>query len=288
MTSNILNSVQHKETNNEAVPRDGLMLKSMADKALKLSAQFWFLVALAGQMIFAYYVLVFYGGVTMTEGMEGWNKVLPHGYIKGDEMGNVAVAMHIFFAFLIVVGGPLQLIPQIRAKFPRFHRINGRIYMPAVFTASLTGVYMIWTRQADDDLLKNIGITLNAILVMVFSVLAVHYAMNRKIANHRRWALRLFLAASGVWFFRVGLMLWLFINNGPVGFDPKTFEGPLITGLGFAQYLIPLAVLELYLRTQQSAGPVGRLAMAGVLAVLTIAMGVGISLAVMGMWLPRL
>ena len=46
---------------------------------------------------------------------------------------------------------------------------------------------------------------------------------------HRRWAIRLFLAVSGVWFFRVGLMFWIGANQGAVGFDPASFTGPALS-----------------------------------------------------------
>ncbi|HEV7767700.1 MAG TPA: hypothetical protein VGQ76_22045, partial [Thermoanaerobaculia bacterium] len=104
----------------------------------------------------------------------------------------------------------------------------------------------------------------------------------------RRWALRLFIVASAVWFFRVGLMLWVVLNQGPAGFDPKTFTGPFLTIWSFGDYLLPLAILEIYLRTKDRAGAWGRLAMAGALVVLTIAMGIGVIVATMGMWLPRI
>ncbi|MCI0723258.1 MAG: hypothetical protein L0338_30495 [Acidobacteria bacterium] len=45
---------------------------------------------------------------------------------------------------------------------------------------------------------------------------------------------------------------------------------------------------EIYLRTQDRAGPLGRFPMAGGLLVLTAAMGVGIFMATMFMWLPRI
>jgi hypothetical protein len=94
--------------------------------------------------------------------------------------------------------------------------------------------------------------------------------------------------ASGVWFFRVGLMLWLFIHKAPVGFDPETFRGPFLTFLGFAQYLLPLAVLEIYFWARDRAGALVKSITAGGVFVLTVAMGVGIFTATMGMWLPRL
>jgi hypothetical protein len=118
--------------------------------------------------------------------------------------------------------------------------------------------------------------------------LALRYALARQIDRHRHWALRLFMVASAVWFFRIGLMFWVVLNHGPVGFDPKTFQGPFLYFLTFAQTLLPLAVLEVYLRTRGRGGASARLAMAAGLFVLTVAMGIRIFAATMGMWLPYL
>ena len=122
---------------------------------------------------------------------------------------------------------------------------------------------------------------------MIFAVLAVRHAIARDFKTHRRWTLRLFMAVNGVWFFRVGLMLWLVINRGPAGFNPKTFTGPFLTIWSFANYLLPLAILELYLRAERSSAST-RFAMATGLSVLTLAMAIGIAVATKVMWLPRL
>jgi hypothetical protein len=91
-----------------------------------------------------------------------------------------------------------------------------------------------------------------------------------------------------VWFFRVGLMFWLLVNQRPVGFDTKSFTGPFLSFLSFADYLLPLAVLELYFQAQDRGGAVARRAMAAVLVLLTLAMAAGIFAATMGMWMPRI
>lgn len=91
---------------------------------------------------------------------------------------------------------------------------------------------------------------------------------------------------SGAWFFRVGFALSLALFKGPFGFDPTTFQGPFLTFMAFAQYLLPLAVLELYLRAQDRASAPGRIAMAAGLLALTVAMGLGIFAASMVFWLP--
>src|SRR6185369_7494995 len=113
-------------------------------------------------------------------------------------------------------------------------------------------------------------------------------ALARDFVAHRRWMVRLFLAVGGVWFFRVGFMAWVGYHGGPVGFDPRTFTGPFLTFLSFAQTLLPLAVLELYFRAQESSRPGARLAMAATLVGLTIAMGFGIFVAANVMWVPRI
>ena len=97
------------------------------------------------------------------------------------------------------------------------------------------------------------------------------------------WALRLFIAVNGVWFFRVGLMLWLIVWQAPVGLDPQTFTGPFLYVLSFAQFLLPLAVLEIYLRARHR----GALLALG-LVLLSLATAGGIFGATMMMWLPRM
>jgi tetratricopeptide (TPR) repeat protein len=116
--------------------------------------------------------------------------------------------------------------------------------------------------------------------------MAVRYALARDFKTHRRWALRLFLVVSAAWFFRVGFFLSFLLFKGPFGFDPTTFQGPFLTFMSFAQYLLPLAVLEFYLRTQDRSGVPGRIAMAAGLSVLTVAMGAGILAVTMAAWLP--
>jgi Predicted membrane protein (DUF2306). len=188
---------------------------------------------------------------------------------------------------ILIVGGAAQLIPRLRQRAPRFHRWNGRIYVVAAFAASLAGLYLLWVRGTIGDLIQHLGVTLNAILIMLFAILAVRAAKSRRIDAHRRWALRLFLVVNGVWFFRVGLFLSFALNHGPFGFNPDTFRGPFITFLSFAQSLLPLAVLELYLRAQDAEAP-ARLAMAAALFVMAVATGIGVFALTMGMWLPAM
>jgi tetratricopeptide (TPR) repeat protein len=118
--------------------------------------------------------------------------------------------------------------------------------------------------------------------------MALRYALARDFKTHRRWALRLFMVVSASLFIRAGIFLSFLLNHGPFGFNAVTFSGPFLTFMSFAQYLVPLAVLEVYLRTQDRAGAPGRFAMAAGLFVLTVVMGGGIVAVTMGAFLPNI
>jgi hypothetical protein len=256
--------------------------------ALASAVKFWFLVTVTGQLIFALYIAALYGGATVRGDFEGWNKVMPHGHVAGDTAGNIAIGVHLLLALAIMLSGALQLVPQVRALAPALHRWNGRVYLGGAVVAGLTGLYMVWFRGTVGDVVQHIGTSVNALLILLFSGMALRLALKRDFPAHGRWALRLFLAVGGVWFFRVGLMFWLAVNGGPAGFDPQTFTGPFLSFLAYAQYLLPLAVLELYLRCRMRGGAAAQIVMAATLTGLTLAMSVGIAVATMGMWLPHM
>lgn len=256
-------------------------------RSLRMAAIAWFALAATGQVLFVIYLLLLYGRAALHGDWAVLNKVMPHGYVAGDAAGNLAIALHIALAAYITLAGLVQLVPHVRARMPALHRWNGRVYLVCVSTACMAGLYMVWGRGSVGDLSQHLGISLDALLVLWCAGMTVRHAIARRIAVHRRWALRLFMAANAVWFFRVGMMFWILLNHGPAGFDPKTFTGPFLTFISFADVLLPLAVVELYLRTHERGASWQRRAMAATVGLLSIAMAVGIFGAVVGLWLPN-
>jgi hypothetical protein len=201
-------------------------IKPLNDKRiLNFAVRLWFVIATFGQWLFAFYIIAIYGRATATGNLEKWNQVLPHGFVLGDMVGNLVVGIHLFFAAIIIICGTLQIIPQIRNYAPTFHRFSGRLYIFTAIILSFSGLIMVWTRGSVGGMTQHISISFNAVLIIISAVFAIRYAMIQDFKSHRIWALRLFLLVNGVWFFRVGLMFWILINGGPVGFDPDTFEG---------------------------------------------------------------
>src|ERR1700746_602360 len=260
-------------------------LSSVANTTLNVAARSWFVVTVVGQLFFAFAIASFYTLTALRGDYHGWN--FTHGFVPGVTKGNWAVVMHLASAVAIMLAGAAQLVPQIRNRFPVFHHWNGRIYMLAVVTLSAAGLYMTWFRGSLGDLPQHLGGTLNAILMWLFAALALRYALARNFKTHRRWALRLFLAVSGSWFYRIGFFLALAINKGPFGFDPTTFTGPFPTFMSFAQYVVPLAVLEIYFLAQDRPGALRRMATAGLLFVLTLGMVAGLFAVTLAIWVPQ-
>ena len=268
-----------------AVMTDRLELASVADTALKTAARFWFVVTVVGQAVFAFTVASFYSLTALRGDYHKWK--FTNGYVPGLSIGNSAVIMHVASAAFVMLAGAVQLVPQIRNRFPAFHRWNGRIYMLTAVTLSVAGLYMTWFRGSVGDLSVHLGSTLGAVLIWLCGGMALHYALARDFKTHRRWALRFFLVVSGSWFFRIGFFLSFLVFKGPFGFNPVTFRGPFLTFMTFAQYLIPLAVLEIYLRTQDRAGALRRTATAGMLFAVTLVMVAGLFAVAMTQWVPQ-
>lgn len=264
-------------------------LQSILPKdTVRLAAKVWFAAAAIGHWIFLAYILAVFFPLVAEHGLEALKGThLPAGFQEGDTLGNVTSIAHVLLAAIIIGGGPLQLIPAVRNKYPIFHRWLGRSYIFAAVISSAGGLYMTWTRPGLGDLVSQLSISLNGVLIIGFAALAIRYAIGRKFSEHRKYALRLFMVAGGVWFFRVGLMGWTALTGG-VGIDFETFTGPFLYFLGIAQYLLPLAMLEWYFYCESKATQGVQMAFVGTLFLMTGFMTFGIFAATMGMWLPRM
>jgi hypothetical protein len=245
-------------------------VRSAAEATLEAAVRFWFAVTVIGQWAFLYYILAFYGTSTLQGHFELWrrNRFLFRGYVTGDTAGNLTFAAHALLAAVIAFGGTIQFIPQLRRRAIAVHRWNGRMFVVTAIAASISGLAMVWFRGATSGLTSAVAISINAALIVTFAVRAWRSAVSRDLEAHRRWALRLFLAANAQWFIRLGFVTWAMFGPGHLA--------DFIRVWNFGCYLFPLAMLELYLRVDDSGSPSARVAMAGGLAASTLAMGAGI------------
>ena len=246
-----------------------------ARAALQMSAVAWFIPALIGQWFFAYHVAETYFTSALANNYAAWNDRLFVGLVAGDTVGNAALVGHLIIAFIVTIGGPLQLIPQIRAHAPAFHRWNGRVYIVTGIITSLAALYMVWTRDTFGPDILELAVSANGVLILVFAVITLRYAMARNIDAHQRWALRTFMMMSGVWFTRI---MYRFLGAFP-GDIPGTTDdmaGPVNVVVGFASFLLPLAALELYFLAKRSASASVKFAVATLVLAAAVATSIGV------------
>jgi uncharacterized membrane protein len=252
--------------------------RAVSDTALKGAAAVWLGAVLLGQWAFVVYLMGIYGLSAVTGDFHIWDRLAvlrgKSPYVLGDTAGNLTYLAHALAAGFIAGAGALQLMPQVRRRWPGFHRWTGRTFLATVVALSLSGFYLVWVRHGSPDRLNALSTTANGGLILGFAALALRSALSRDLASHRRWAMRLYLVSNAQWFLRIGVFGW-FVLNQLVG-RKAGMSDPFLIFWVPGCYLVPLAVLELYLRARDGGSPTGRFAVAGLLGALTLLMGVGI------------
>ncbi|WP_439471360.1 DUF2306 domain-containing protein [Brevundimonas sp.] len=257
-------------------------------RLLRWSGAGWFSVAAIGQLAFVGFILAFYGVRTVTGRFAAWNdKPLIKGYIGGDDIGNAVFAAHVLLAAVLTLAGLMQLIPDLRRNRPRLHRWTGRLFLTLAAVMALSGVWLTVVRQSWLSSISGVAILLDAVLILIFGAMALRRALQRRFEVHRVWAMRTFMVVSGVWFLRIGLMGWILVNRGPVGMT-DTMSGPADIVMAFGSYLIPLAVLELYLAATRSRHAALKVLAALLVSAAALFTAVGVFGTVALMWGPYL
>ncbi|MEQ9315305.1 MAG: DUF2306 domain-containing protein, partial [Henriciella sp.] len=226
-------------------------------------------------------------GVSTVEGdFERMDGRVFHGFIAGDLIGNALFLSHVLLAFIITFGAPFQLVPQIRNNFRAFHRWNGRVFLLVALVISVGALILVFRRGVIGGTFVAAGNTINAICILAFAAMTLRFALKRRFADHQRWAMRLFIAASGVWFFRLGFGFWAGVTGGAMPGSEMDLTGPFDRFLGIGHAIIPLIVLELYMLARDKGTPAARYAMAGSMVVFSGMTALGIFMAAQIFWLP--
>lgn len=258
------------------------------DRLLHWSVKGWFAVAAAGMAVFAIYTLLFFVPATLTGDFAAWdrNTMMQYGYIEGDRTGNLQFAAHVMVAGFMTLAGMGQMLPVVRRRWPAIHRWSGRIFVATASVAAVSGLLMKWFRAPVVADMQNAFISFNAVLILVMAWLTITFAIRRDFERHQRWAVRLWLVASGVWFIRVGIMAWGLVHTALGG-----SEGPMAPNfelVAAASYLLPWAIYEACQWAERRGNDLARLVMAAVISLCAALTLVGVAGASMVFWLPLL
>lgn len=152
------------------------------------------------------------------------------------------VALHVVAATVFGFLGALQFLPGRRALRPRWHRLAGRVVVPAGLVVAVSGVWMV----AGYPYAANGGPGLSTLRLVVatalavFLVLGVVAILRGDVRAHRAWMIRAYALAlgAGTQVLTLGLPAVLLGPPGPTA-------NALLHGLGWG---INLAVAEWAIR----------------------------------------
>lgn len=151
------------------------------------------------------------------------------------------VIIHIVSATLYFLLGAFQFVPSLRAK-PRYHRLAGRILIPAGLLAALSGLWMTVFYaypEGDGGLLFALRLVFGTAMV-VSILLGLRSVMRREFRQHSAWMTRGYAigVAAGTQVFTT--IPWVLVFG-----EPDRFTASVLLGAG---WVLNLIVAELIIR----------------------------------------
>lgn len=135
----------------------------------------------------------------------------PAVFIPGQAVAYMAnlgpLLLHIAGGTVALAIGPYQFLPNLRARRPRLHHVLGRVYLAAVLCTAVGGLGL--ARIALGGPMARLGFAVMAVVLLLFTLLAVAAIRRRDIATHRRWMYRSYAAVFSAVTFRAWLGLLL-------------------------------------------------------------------------------
>ena len=163
----------------------------------------------------------------------------------------VPAVAHIVGASVYCLLGAFQFVPQLRRGRPSWHRIAGRILVPAGLIAGLSGMWLaVFYPRPELDVVVRLVF---AALMVGSILLGLRAILRRDFAAHRAWMIRGYAIGIGagtqVFTMIVGTLL---LGGG----DP---DANTTVALMVAGWVINLAVAEVVIRRSATReGPLGR------------------------------
>ena len=157
----------------------------------------------------------------------------------------IPVVLHIVSVSVYSVLGALQFVPSLRRARRRWHRIAGRILVPAGALAALSGLWMtvFYPRPAGDGESLVVVRVIVGSLMLASIVLAVRAIRRRDFTSHGAWMTRGYAIALGAGTQVFTMLPWVLIF-GPIGAADELPRTVLMT----AAWVINLAVAEYVIR----------------------------------------
>jgi len=156
------------------------------------------------------------------------------------------VVIHILGALPFCILGAFQFAPGFRRRWPRWHRLAGRLWVLCGLTAGLSGLWMTqFYPLLQTGLLYSFRMLFGSAMVLSL-VLGLVAILRRDIAKHRAWMMRGYAIGQGAGTQALTSLIWVLIFSTP---NQQTHEW-----LMGASWVINLVVAEWIIRRKRAKG----------------------------------
>jgi uncharacterized membrane protein len=155
------------------------------------------------------------------------------------------VLIHIFGAVIFAVLGAFQFAPRLRARHRRWHRIAGRIVLPAGLAAAVSGLWMtLFYPLPPTDGGAVLGVLRLVAGTVMFTSLLLGFAaiLRRDFTAHRAWMMRGYAIGMGAGTQVFTVLPWILFLGTP--------SASIRTLLMAAGWVINIVVAEYIIRTR--------------------------------------
>jgi uncharacterized membrane protein len=117
-----------------------------------------------------------------------WNHFMPYGWwiLTHGVAGGAALLL-----------APLQFSDRLRKKYTKLHRVSGRIYVAGIFVLAPLGAYVQYISEGLDGMPRSFTVLagVDAVMLYVTTGVALVFALNRRLTQHRLWMTRSYAVA---------------------------------------------------------------------------------------------
>ncbi|MBI2686649.1 MAG: DUF2306 domain-containing protein [Acidobacteria bacterium] len=156
--------------------------------------------------------------------------------------------LHIVPSLLFVLLVPLQFISSLRQRYPRVHRITGRLIMGLGVVAGASALWL--SASPVGGIAEGTATALFGTFFLFSLGKAWWHIRNRRVELHREWVTRMTAIALGVATTRP-IMAVFFATSALTGLTPEQFFGPAMW-LGFGSTYLAGEVWIRYSRPQMA------------------------------------
>ncbi|MDQ2068792.1 DUF2306 domain-containing protein [Natronospira bacteriovora] len=116
-----------------------------------------------------------------------------------------SLIVHALAGTVALALGPFQFLSRLRNRYPRLHRISGRVYLLCILISGLTGLWLAFFTPG--GVAATSGFFLLAVLWLLTGALALRAVLQGNYPVHQAWMMRSYALTFGAVTLRIYLGL---------------------------------------------------------------------------------